>query len=57
MPRQKTPGQFVQKVRQGAPVPLGSGGVMSRGRMPVFDYLTEAEVVSAFSYLITYPPK
>jgi mono/diheme cytochrome c family protein len=57
MPRQKTPGQFVQKVRQGAPIPLGSGGVLSRGRMPVFDYLTESEVVSAFSYLITYPPK
>jgi mono/diheme cytochrome c family protein len=57
IPRQKTAEQFAQKVRQGAEIPLGSGGVMSRGRMPVFSYLTEAEVASAYSYLITYPPK
>lgn len=57
MPQQKTQGQFVQKVRMGAPIPLSAGGVMSRGRMPVFDYLTEAEAASAYSYLIMYPPR
>jgi mono/diheme cytochrome c family protein len=57
MPHQKTFYQFVQKVRQGAPIPLSAGGVLSRGRMPVFDYLTEAEAASAYSYLSSYPPK
>ena len=57
IPRQKTLGQFAQKIRQGAPIPLSAGGVMSRGRMPVFAYLTEAEVAFAYSYLITYPPR
>jgi mono/diheme cytochrome c family protein len=57
MPHQKTFYQFVQKVREGAPVPLSAGGVMSRGRMPVFNYLSESEVASAYSYLSTYPPK
>jgi mono/diheme cytochrome c family protein len=57
MPHQKTFYQFVQKVREGAPIPLSAGGVLSRGRMPVFDYLTESEVASAYSYLSIYPPK
>jgi len=57
IPRQKTAGQFAQKVRQGAPIPVRSGGVVSRGRMPVFAYLTEAEVAAAYSYLIGYPPR
>jgi mono/diheme cytochrome c family protein len=57
MPHQKTFYQFVQKVREGAPIPLSAGGVLSRGRMPVFNYLTEAEVASAYSYLSIYPPK
>jgi mono/diheme cytochrome c family protein len=57
IPRQKTLGQFAQKIRQGTPIPLSAGGVMSKGRMPVFAYLTEAEVASAYSYLITYPPR
>ena len=57
MPHQKTFYQFVQKVREGAPVPLSAGGVMSRGRMPVLSYLSESEVASAYSYLSTYPPK
>ena len=57
IPRQKTLGQFVQKVREGAPIPLSAGGVMSRGRMPIFDYFTVAEVASAYTYLITYPPR
>ena len=57
MPHQKTFYQFVQKVREGAPIPLSAGGVSSRGRMPVFSYLTEAEVASAYSYLSLHPPK
>ena len=57
MPHEKTFADFVKKVREGAPVPLSSGGVSSRGRMPVFSYLTEREVASAYSYLSTYPPR
>ena len=56
-PRDKRFADFVYKVRAGAPVLLSEGGVMSRGRMPVFDYLTDAEVASAYSYLMTYPPR
>jgi mono/diheme cytochrome c family protein len=57
MPHQKTFYQFVQKVQKGAPIPLSAGGVLSRGRMPVFNYLSEPEIASAYSYLTTYPPK
>ncbi|MGE5246683.1 MAG: c-type cytochrome [Betaproteobacteria bacterium] len=57
MTRQKTFDAFVHKVREGAPVPLGSGDVMSRGRMPVFNYLTEQEVAAAYAYLMAYPPR
>lgn len=57
MPHQKTFYQFVQKVQKGALIPLSAGGVLSRGRMPVFNYLSEAEIASAYSYLTTYPPK
>ena len=57
MPHEKTFADFVRKVRQGAPIPLSAGGVSSRGRMPVFDYFTEAEVASAYSYLTRYPPR
>jgi mono/diheme cytochrome c family protein len=57
MPHEKTFYQFVQKVREGAPIPLSAGGVMSRGRMPVFNYLNESEVAAAYSYLSIYPPK
>jgi len=53
----KTFGDFVKKVREGAPVPLSSGGVSSRGRMPVFVYFTPPEVAAAYSYLMTYPPR
>jgi mono/diheme cytochrome c family protein len=48
---------FVQKVRQGAAVPLGSGGVMSRGRMPIFSYLSADEVAATYAYLAKYPPR
>ena len=51
-PRQKTLAQFAQKVREGAPAPLSAGGVSSTRRMPVFNYLSEAEVAAVYSYLI-----
>jgi mono/diheme cytochrome c family protein len=57
MTQLKTFAGFVHKVDEGAPVPLGVPGVVSRGRMPVFSYLTEAEVAAAYSYLSTYPPR
>lgn len=57
LPGRKTGGDFVHKVQQGAQVPLSAGGVMSRGRMPVFNYLTEEEIAAAYSYLMTYPPR
>lgn len=57
MPRLKSFADFVRKVRDGAPVPLGSGNVMSRGRMPVFDYLSEPEVAAAYEYLSRYQPR
>jgi hypothetical protein len=31
--------------------------VMSRGRMPVFSYMSEAEIASAYSYLVSFPPR
>jgi mono/diheme cytochrome c family protein len=57
LPGQKPFADFVHKVREGAQVPLTAAGVTSRGRMPVFDYLTEAEVASAYSYLTRYSPR
>jgi mono/diheme cytochrome c family protein len=56
-PSGKTGGDFVHKVKAGAQVPLSAGGVMSRGRMPVFDYLTAQEVAAAYSYLMAYRPR
>ena len=57
IPQQKTLVQFLQKLREGAPVPLSARGAAARGRMPVFNYLSEAEATAAYSYLIAYPPK
>jgi mono/diheme cytochrome c family protein len=57
IPHQKTLAQFVQKIRAGTPIPLSAGGVSSRGRMPVFSYLSDSEAASAYSYLILYPPR
>ena len=47
---------FIWKVRSGAPILMGAFHVEYRGRMPVFDYLTNDEVSSAYMYLIHYPP-
>jgi len=49
--------EFIWKVRRGAPVVMGSLGLTYRGRMPVFEYLSDGEVTSAYLYLIHYPPR
>lgn len=53
---EKTMPEFVRKVRHGAPVVMGSLQLPYRGRMPVFDYLSDGEVASAYLYLAIYPP-
>jgi len=57
MTQNKTFAAFVRKVREGSRVPLGSADVSSRGRMPVFNYLTEPEVSAAYAYLMAFPPR
>lgn len=54
--KEKTMPEVVRKVRHGATVVMGSLPLPYRGRMPVFDYLSDDEVVSAYLYLLTYPP-
>jgi hypothetical protein len=53
---EKTMPEVVRKVRHGATVVMGSLPLPYRGRMPVFDYLSDDEVVSAYLYLVTYLP-
>jgi mono/diheme cytochrome c family protein len=53
----KTLVEFIWKVRHGAPVVMGSPPLPFRGRMPVFDYLSDDDVVSAHLYLMKYPPR
>jgi mono/diheme cytochrome c family protein len=48
--------EIVVKVRHGATVVMGSLQLPYRGRMPVFDYLSDDEVASACMYLLAYPP-
>jgi len=48
--------QFVQKVTGGAPIIMGTPPLPWRGRMPVFDYLSEDEAADAYLYLTLYPP-
>jgi mono/diheme cytochrome c family protein len=54
---EKTMSEFVRKVRHGAPVVMGSLQLPYRGRMPVFDYLSDSEAASAYLYLVNYPPQ
>lgn len=49
--------QFVRKVTSGAPISMGAQPLPYRGRMPVFDYLSEDEVANAYLYLTLYPPQ
>ena len=55
--KHRTLDQVVQKVRRGMPVVMGVAQVPYRGRMPVFDYLTDEEVETAYLYLLAYPPQ
>ncbi len=48
--------EFERKVRHGAPIMMGTPLLPYRGRMPVFEYLTESEVADAYLYLKMYPP-
>ena len=50
---QRTPPQLIRKVREGLIEPSVSA---SRGRMPVFDYLSPEEVTAAYLYLLLEPP-
>jgi hypothetical protein len=49
--------EFVHKARKGEVVSFGDPSLRHRGRMPVFYYLQDAEVASAYVYLATYPPR
>jgi mono/diheme cytochrome c family protein len=48
---------FVRKVTFGNPISMGAPAEPFRGRMPVFDYLSEDEVANAYLYLTLYPPQ
>ena len=48
--------QFERKVRHGAPIMMGTPQLPYRGRMPVFEYLSESEVADAYMYLRMFPP-
>jgi cytochrome c5 len=49
--------EFVHKARKGEVVSFGDPWLLHRGRMPVFYYLRDEEVASAYVYLATYPPQ
>lgn len=55
--RQRTLHDVLRKVRYGKAVVMGEALIAYRGRMPVFDYLTDAEVSAAYGYLVSYPPE
>lgn len=48
---------FVRKVTAGNPISMGETAIPFRGRMPVFNYLSEDEVANAYLYLTLYPPQ
>jgi mono/diheme cytochrome c family protein len=49
--------QFVRKVTHGSSVAIGALALSSRGRMPVFYYVSESEAAAAYFYLLAYPPQ
>ncbi|MGZ5721069.1 MAG: cytochrome c [Burkholderiales bacterium] len=49
--------EFERKIRNGAPIVMGTPPSPFRGRMPVFYYLSEDEVADAYAYLKLYPPQ
>jgi mono/diheme cytochrome c family protein len=48
---------FVRKVTNGAPILMGAPPMLYRGRMPVFNYLSEDEAAYVYLYLLLYPPR
>jgi mono/diheme cytochrome c family protein len=48
--------EFERKIRHGAPIMMGTPVLPYRGRMPVFDYLSESEVADVYQYLKLFPP-
>ncbi len=56
VPERVTRAQLIRKVTEGAPVIMGPLALISRGRMPVLDYLTPDEAEDVYTYLIQYPP-
>jgi len=56
LPTRKDQSGLVQKVTQGAPVLMGAPLMLSRGRMPVFYYLSPDEAADAYLYLTLYTP-
>ena len=52
---EKSMPELISKVRHGAPVVMGVLNMRYRGRMPVFNYLSDSEVASAYLYLMMYP--
>ena len=48
---------FVRKVTAGSPISMGVSAMPFRGRMPVFDYLSDDEVANAYLYLTLCPPQ
>jgi len=49
--------EFVRKVTRGAPIVQGTPPAPFRGRMPVYDYLSQDEAAAAYQYLLLYPPQ
>jgi len=56
LPSRVNRAQLVRKVTSGAPVAMGRTSSLYRGRMPVFNYLTEDEAADVYDYLTHYPP-
>ncbi len=56
-PRKFSIMQVMHKVREGRRITVGLVSPNDHGRMPVFSYLTPAEVQAAYLYLSLYPPK
>ena len=52
----KSISDFVHKARNGEVVTYAEPSLRHRGRMPVFSYLRDDEIASAYVYLATYPP-
>jgi mono/diheme cytochrome c family protein len=53
IPRDLTVDEVIRKVRRGWPV---ADPHIQRGEMPIFGYLTPAEIEDAYEYLSLYPP-